>query len=383
MTFATGINERGLPLFLTSVGKRWAGRVGKKCHIDSAGHAPPVSARPYCGVAFREHRAPGIRRGRGAAPCAAATASTDRSSIVTAGRDVYQFDSVARRGRLAGPSRPEPAERRLQAVPEARRSTRGVFTAEQVLLGALDLGVAAALAVAVGITWLPALVLAVGCVAGLALAGLYRPRLRLAVLDDLPRAVLAVGGVGAVATWAGLPVTLTRVGALLAAVVVGRALLHKGLRWRRRRAPGEPAVVIGYRRSGGAARRGAPRGPHLRPDAGRLRRPAAGDRAGTAGAGARRRSTTWTASSPATGRCTWWWPSPAHRTPTWSPRCGGAGGCGVTVLVVPRLFELAVGLPGAEMVHGIPLVRHAAGAGADAALGGQAAHRHRRRRWSA
>jgi exopolysaccharide biosynthesis polyprenyl glycosylphosphotransferase len=213
--------------------------------------------------------------------------------------------------------------------------------------------------------------LTAGCwtVAALAVAGLYRPRLRLSAVDDLSRLVLAVGIASAVYAWVAPLVAAPRAmpGSALwwwlvvaACLLLGRLLGYVVIRQNRSRSPGERALIVG---TGPIAARLA-EALQARPEYGL--RPV-----GFVG------------------------PAPTDQTPGLpQPLLGGVGelatiagkhevgdvivafpaspdselvpalrSCrqqGRTVFVVPRLFELNVRCLATELVEGLPLVRMSA-----------------------
>jgi len=271
---------------------------------------------------------------------------------------VYQIASVTRWGRNSGqPPATAPAGRPTPAQSVATRSTRpAAHTGEAAVQLILDVAAVAAVSLAAGSAG-PATVIRVAAVViVLAVAGLYRARFHFAVLDDLPRVLVAVAAVVAGATWLGAPGALPVrwAGALVAAVVAGRLIAYRLLRRHRRRSPGRAAIVVG---SGGIAVRLA---EALRADRGY----------GIAPVG---------------------FVGPPTLTPVGLPILAGpqdleravrrykpvhlivafAGTpdadlvstlrqCrrhGVTVHVVPRLFELASARGGVDLIRGIPLVR--------------------------
>ena len=265
---------------------------------------------------------------------------------------------------VSAPPRPRPeAEAAVPppAVP-ARRPAGAVL--ESCVLLALDAAAVAGVSAAAGSPWPASVARAAALTIALAIAGTYRARLRFAVLDDLHRLVLAVAAVVAGGAWLAPPTgpvprplaVLPPVwaAALLAAVVAGRVIGYRLLRRHRRRSPGRATILIG---TGAVAVRLA---EALRADTsygltpvGLIGRtppapPALPVLATTAGL------------EKAVARY-----KPLHLIVT-SPVANGADlvsalrACrrrGVTVHVVPRLFELAVARGTTEVLQGIPLAR--------------------------
>ena len=275
--------------------------------------------------------------------------------------------------RVTAPIRPRPgAEPTVQVPPLAEGSAPRPIPprrptgapAESCLLLVLDAAAVAGSSAAAGSPWTATTARVVVMTIALAAAGTYRARLRFAVLDDVHRLVLAVAAVVAGGVWLAEPtgpiprplavLPLTWAAVTLAAVVAGRTIGYRLLRRRRRRSPGRATILIG---TGALAVRLA---EALRADGsygltpvglvGRtpMAPPALPVLATTAGL------------EQAVARY-----KPLHLIVT-SPVANGADlvsalrRCrrgGVTVHVVPRLFELAVARGGTEFVHGIPLAR--------------------------
>jgi exopolysaccharide biosynthesis polyprenyl glycosylphosphotransferase len=218
----------------------------------------------------------------------------------------------------------------------------------------------------VGATWTAALIGMAATVVALAVAGLYRPRLRFSALDDLPRMLLAVAAVASLGGWlarAGMPspravaaTPLLWPVILLASVAVGRTFGYRALRWHRAHRPGQPTIVVG---SGDLAIRLV---EVLREDRGYGLAPV-----GFVGPPALTRSSMPVPVLGAAGQLEQ--VVVAHRprhlivafpTAPDADLVGTLRRCrrlGVTVFVVPRLFELATGRTGAELVGGIPVIR--------------------------
>lgn len=123
------------------------------------------------------------------------------------------------------------------------------------LLCGTDAAVLAATGGLAGLHGLPLMVAVV--VLGLAVLGLYRPRLTLSILDDLPRLLAAVLGGGTATALCYVLAhdaeraagALTGALLLLAPVIAGRRIGYAVLRRARRRRP-EPALIIGAGRTG-------------------------------------------------------------------------------------------------------------------------------------
>jgi exopolysaccharide biosynthesis polyprenyl glycosylphosphotransferase len=269
---------------------------------------------------------------------------------------VYQIASVTRWGRNTGQRTAEPVDAAPAPAEVVRvtRSRAGIGAGGTLV--ALDTVAGAAISVAAGSAWAVTAVRIAAILVALALAGLYRSRLQFSVLDDLPRLTVAVAAVLAGAAWlrspAGLP--LLWAAALAAAIVAGRVAGYRLLRHYRRRHPGRAAIVVGC---GGVAvhlaealraDRGlgiAPVGfvgpPTLTP----LRLPILAPVADLEAAVAKYRPLHLIVAFPAA--------QDADLVPVLR-RCRKHG---VTVHVVPRLFELAVGRGPVEAIRGIPLIR--------------------------
>ncbi len=274
---------------------------------------------------------------------------------------MYQIAEAIRPEWKAGPLAVAPTATRPEPVRVARPATR---SGEACVLLSIDAAVVIALSLAAGLPPAAAPILAAAIMVTLAVAGLYRARLQFSVLDDLPRIAAAVVGVlGGAVGCAWLtgrapqepPVaSLLWAAGLLAAVVAGRVAGYRVLRWHRRRRPGRAAIVVG---SGDLAIRLA---DALRADRTyglapvgfigppTLTRPAVPVLAPTADlekAVAKYKPLHLIVGYPAAADADL---VPALR------RCRRLG---VTVHVVPRLFELAAARGGTELVRGIPLAR--------------------------
>jgi exopolysaccharide biosynthesis polyprenyl glycosylphosphotransferase len=247
----------------------------------------------------------------------------------------------------------------------ARTRTRARHTAAGVRCALLltDLAAVGATSFLAGATWAAAAVWAASTVLAYATVGLYRSRLRFSALDDAPRLLFGAGiavAVGAllsrqVPPMGALAARPTLWPALLACAVTGRAIAYAVVHAHRRRTAGSGTLIVG---SGDVAVR--------------LAEALRDDRAyGLAPIGL--------VGPPPVG-------GPALPVPLLGPvddldgivdvhrpaslvvafaglpdaelvallrRCRRLG---IAVYVVPRLFELAVGRTGVELVHGTPLV---------------------------
>jgi exopolysaccharide biosynthesis polyprenyl glycosylphosphotransferase len=276
---------------------------------------------------------------------------------------VYQIASLTHGGRIAGPNTGEMADRTPRPLPATVRPVRAaaVGIGEGCALLALDMSAVTLVSLAAGSFWAVALVRAAVTALALAIAGLHRSRLHFSVLDDLPRLVLAVaavvGGTALLMPATGralLAVPLTWAAAMLAAVVSGRAVGYRLLRRHRRRSPGRATIVVG---SGDLAVRLAealredrtyglaPVGFVGPPTLTQPNIPVLAPAADLERAVARYKPMHLIVAFPAI---------PDSDLVSSLRRCRRYG---VTVHVVPRLFELAVGCRGAELVRGIPLAR--------------------------
>ena len=270
---------------------------------------------------------------------------------------MFQLATAIRPGRTTGrpadsPARPAPRPPVPARPVRANRAGLG----EAVVLVLLDVAAVAAVSAATGSWWLLTLIRAAAVPVALACAGLYRARLQFAVLDDLPRIVLALAVTAAGAVWLpwGLLPPLDVLAIVLAAILGARVAGYRLLRRHRRRSPGRAAIVVGCGelavrlaealrrdRSYGIAPVGfvgprtlsLPTLPVLAP-ADDLEK-----------AVLRYKPLHLIVAYPAT---------PDADLVAALRRCRRHG---VTVHVVPRLFELAVGCGGADSVRGIPLAR--------------------------
>ncbi|MFC5003597.1 sugar transferase [Dactylosporangium cerinum] len=257
---------------------------------------------------------------------------------------------------------PVPAAARRVPAPEPIRRPRGTGAGEPWRQAGADLAVFVVLWLAAGAAWHDALTGAGLTAVALAGVGLYRPRLHLSVLDDIPRLLLGIGAVTPLAVWFTLPVATFEAAivlwplVVLAAIVPARAFVYAWLYQRRRLLPGDRTLIVG---SGDVALRLA---EVLRADRAYGIRPI-----GLVGPPA---LTAETLPAPLLGHVD----DLAGIVALHRPDCvivafpGGPDAdligvirqwrrSGVTVYVVPRLFELAVPAAGAELVQGIALER--------------------------
>jgi exopolysaccharide biosynthesis polyprenyl glycosylphosphotransferase len=245
------------------------------------------------------------------------------------------------------------AEHPLSAA-RSRRRRAGTSRIEGRALAALDLAVVAVLSTVAGRGWQVTAVWALSIAAAFAAAGLYRRRLTFSVLDDLPRLLIASSPVVAVSVWLS-PVTVGAVATFLGCVAVARALAYSTLYRLRRRRPGEPTLIVG---SGDVGVRMAEaliadRGYGLSP-IGFVGLPFIDEESPAPLLGSvddvdevidryRPRGVIVTFAA-----------LPDADLVGVLRRCRQMR---ISVYVVPRLFELGVGRTGAELVHGMPLVR--------------------------
>jgi exopolysaccharide biosynthesis polyprenyl glycosylphosphotransferase len=247
-------------------------------------------------------------------------------------------------------------------APAPIRRPRGVAAGEPWRLAGADLTVFVALWLVAGAAWPAALGGAGLTAAALAAVGLYRQRLNLSVLDDIPRLLLGIGAVAPLAAWSTLPATASGAAtvawplAVLAAAGPARSLAYLSLYRRRRLLSGDRTLIVG---SGDlalsiAAALRADRLYGLRPiglvgppsvtGAG-LPAPLLGPLEDLAEITARHRPDRVIVAFPG------------------APDAELVGvirhwrRCGVAVHVVPRLFELALPTGRAELVRGIALER--------------------------
>jgi exopolysaccharide biosynthesis polyprenyl glycosylphosphotransferase len=252
-------------------------------------------------------------------------------------------------GRLRGPSVAE-----LVTAP-ARPATHN--RAWRVLLPAgSDLAAVAVVSLLIGGTWAAALIRVAGTVLAFAIAGLYRSRLRYSALDDLPRLFVSACVVAAAAAWLGAAVPPVLWFALVAGAAVGRGVVYVVPGRLRGAGAGVPTLVIG---SGEVAVRlaealVADRGYGLAPiglvgpppvTEPELPAPLLGS--------VDELDTIITTRQPRSVIVAFPGLSDAALVGTLR-RCRRLG---IAVYVVPRLFDLAVGHAGVELVGGVPLAR--------------------------
>jgi len=261
---------------------------------------------------------------------------------------------------LVGGVRTEAVEAR--AVPAARpASRRRGLRGEPCALVVLDLTAVGVVSFAAGGTWTAAVARVLGVALGFAVAGLYRPRLRHAALDDLPRLLLSVWAVVAFASWLPPSVPVTRAFsagplvwlAVVAGVATVRAAAYPHVHRHRR---GASTLIVGSGEVGvrlaetlhadpgyGLTPIGLVGPPPLCHPAPPVPLLGAADELDRVIAAYR--------------------PDRVIVTFAGLPDAGLVGALrrcrrtGVVVYLVPRLFELAVGRSGAELVNGVPLVR--------------------------
>jgi exopolysaccharide biosynthesis polyprenyl glycosylphosphotransferase len=272
---------------------------------------------------------------------------------------VYQIASVTRWGRNTGGTAASPV-----APPAALSRPAPARIGEGFALLALDVAAVIGASVLAGSSWAATAIRAAVVAASLAVAGSYRARLHFSVLDDLPRIILAIAAVVTTGAWLASPggplprslvfVPLMWAGVVLAAVVTGRVVGYRLLRHRRRRSPGRATILVGCGgvavrlaealrkdRAYGLAPVGFIGAQPLTPPP----MPVLASAAGLATAVAKYKPLHLIVAFPGG--------SDAGLVATLR-QCRRAG---VTVHIVPRMFELAAGYGGAELVHGIPLVR--------------------------
>jgi exopolysaccharide biosynthesis polyprenyl glycosylphosphotransferase len=267
---------------------------------------------------------------------------------------LFQIASAARPGSQTGTPLAAPSATRPAPVRRARGRA-----GESIVLLLLDVVAIAAASWFTHTPW----AFAAAVPLTFAGAGLYRARLRFAVLDDLPRTVIAIAFALAAIHWLthlGRP-SLAALGAVLGAALVARILGYRMLRGHRRHSPGRATIVVG---SGDLAVRVAEalrrdRGYGLAPvgfvgpatlslptgDGGVSTMPVLAPAAELERAVGRYKPLHLIVAYPAV---------PDSELVPVLRRCRRLG---ATVHVVPRLFELAVGSVGAELIGGIPLTR--------------------------
>ncbi|MFI7598072.1 sugar transferase [Actinoplanes sp. NPDC049681] len=269
---------------------------------------------------------------------------------------MFQTASSIRPGRTSG--RPAELTARPVAPPVPARPVRATRTGlgEGTVLVVLDAAAVAGVSAATGAGWATILVRSAAVVLTLAVARLYRARLQFAVLDDLPRMVLSLAIATVAGFWLPWPVSPPPdvLAAIFAAAVAGRVAGYRLLRRHRRRSPGRAAIVVGCGevavrladalredRSYGIAPVGFVGPRPLTP----LSLPILAPAADLERAVRKYKPLHLIVAYPAT---------PDADLVAALRRCRRHG---VTVHVVPRLFELAVGCGGAELIRGIPVAR--------------------------
>jgi exopolysaccharide biosynthesis polyprenyl glycosylphosphotransferase len=262
----------------------------------------------------------------------------------------YQLTSAT----LADAARPEALDTHVVARTKGLRG-------ERIVLLTLDLAVVGVVSAVAGGTWTATATRTAGVVLGFAAAGLYRSRLRYAALDDVPRSLLSVWAVVALASWLPSSVPGTRAFAagplvwlaMVAGVATIRAAAYPHIHRYRR---GAATVIVGSGEVGvrlaetltadpgyGLTPIGLVGSPPLREPA--LPAPLLG--------AADELDRLIEAYRPERVIVTFPGLPDADLVGTLR-RCRRAG---IVVYLVPRLFELAVGRSGAELVNGVPLVR--------------------------
>jgi len=159
---------------------------------------------------------------------------------------------VARTGARTGARAGVTTGARPAVVRTVRAATR---SGEGCTMLVIDATAVAAASLAAKSSPVVASTVVVAAVLALAAVGLYRARLQFSVLDDLPRLSVALGAVVAGGGWLAwstgrTPRDLATVTALwgavlLAAVVAGRLAVYRILRRHRRRTPGRATIVVG------------------------------------------------------------------------------------------------------------------------------------------
>jgi exopolysaccharide biosynthesis polyprenyl glycosylphosphotransferase len=284
----------------------------------------------------------------------------------------FPFAPVVPVGHPDAPRPVEQAERRRLAVLTPGREARRTDP-ERLALVATDAVVLATLSVLAGTTGPATLIRIAASMLIFAVAGLYRPRLHFSALDDLSRVLLCVIAVLPLGAWSHVSTLLAPrwfnavpfvwPGVMFAGVVIGRAVAYKVIHEnRRRRSSGTSTLVVG---SGSVGVRVA---EILRDDStygltpiGLVGPPSViGEEFPVPLLGpAEDLDTVIAVHRPAAVVITFPGPPDADLVGTLR-ECRRLG---ITVYVVPRLFELAVGHTGVELVHGVPLIRMGAGPG--------------------
>ena len=249
-----------------------------------------------------------------------------------------------------------PARAPSVAVPARPATGNGAGGAVRgrVVLAASDVAVAA-LSLLAGGTWAAMLIRVAGTVLAFTAAGLYRSRLRRSALDDLPRLFVSACVVAAVCTWLGAAAPAVLWFAAVAGATVSRAVVY-ALLGRYRGGAAVPTLVVG---SGEVAVRlaealAADPGYGLAP-IGLVGPPPLADPALPAAllGSVDELDTVITTHRP--GAVIVAFPGIADAALVGTlRRCRQSG---IAVYVVPRLFDLAVGHAGVELVGGVPVAR--------------------------
>jgi exopolysaccharide biosynthesis polyprenyl glycosylphosphotransferase len=274
----------------------------------------------------------------------------------------HPFAAVAPTGRLDAP-RPAGSAMSTVDAPGA-----GLGRWERNTLVATDITVLAALSTVAGSTTLATAIRTTLCVLLFAVAGLYRPRLHFSPLDDMPRALLCTIGVLPLGAWWKLSTLLAPVWftaapflwpvAMFVGFVIARAITYKAIHGTRRRTTGAATIVVGTGAIGSRTAEILRDDPvfGLRPVGMVGPAPLMGEGTPVRRLGdANDLDAVLAEHRPDAVVVTFPGPPDADLVGTLR-ECRRLG---VTVFVVPRLFELAV--ERTELVHGIPLVRMPAG----------------------
>ena len=198
-----------------------------------------------------------------------------------------------------------------------------------------------------------------------AVVGLYRPRLSLSVLDDLPRTALAVGLAWMAVAWLAPAVrepgvlppadSLRWWAAIFAGLVLSRTVTAALLRRRRRATGGQRTLILGTGRVAGRLARALRERPELGLDPVGLLGPSdPGRRQPLPVLGPVDRTAEIAAERSASHLVVAFCGAPDEDLVGSLRRCWQDG---LSVLVVPRLYEMNVSSLRAELVGGIPLVR--------------------------
>ncbi len=280
----------------------------------------------------------------------------------------HPFAAVAPTGRPDA-TRPTRTTGRTLATLHPRRTGPGRW--ERGTLVATDVTTMAALSTVAGSTAPATISRTALCVVLFAVAGLYRPRLHFSPLDDVTRALLCMVAVLPLGVWWKLPTLLAPPWfnaapflwpvAMVGGFLIARAITYKAVHGTRRRTVGASTIVVGTGSIGLQVAEALTDDPAfgLNPVGVVGPAPVMGEetpvrRLGDAGdldaVIADHRPDTVVVTFPGT---------PDEDLVGTLRECRRLG---VTVFVVPRLFDLAV--RSTELVHGIPLVRLPAGRGA-------------------